>query len=211
VPARHDEQFENNVFINCPFDSDYQHLLRPLLFIVVSLGFHPKIALERSDSGELRITKICGLIKQSRYSIHDLSRLQSREANELYRMNMPFELGIEYGCRQFASGPLKKKQCLILEKEKFEAMKALSDLSGVDVKSHGNDPAGLVREVRNWFVETVGLRRIDSPQTLWYRFNRFITDFYIKRRGEGFSEDDLSTMPVSEFIDFIRAWTGDQQ
>jgi hypothetical protein len=54
--------FEKNVFINCPFDSDYYPLLRPLLFTIVYLGFNPKIALERSDSGEQRIDKICELL-----------------------------------------------------------------------------------------------------------------------------------------------------
>ena len=50
--------FEKNVFINCPFDSAYLALLRPLLFTIVSFGFIPKIASERSDSAEQRIDKI---------------------------------------------------------------------------------------------------------------------------------------------------------
>jgi len=51
--------FENNVFINCPFDEDYFSLLRPLLFTIVYLGYNPKIATERADSGEARLFKIC--------------------------------------------------------------------------------------------------------------------------------------------------------
>jgi len=88
--------FERSVFINCPFDSKYYFLLKPLLFTIVDLGFNPKIALERSDSCENRITKIEELIKESKYSIHDLSRIRSVKKNEIYRMNMPFELGIDY-------------------------------------------------------------------------------------------------------------------
>src|SRR5690625_3567196 len=42
--------FENNVFINCPFDEDYYSLLRPLLFTIVYLGYNPKIATERADN-----------------------------------------------------------------------------------------------------------------------------------------------------------------
>ena len=206
MPARPSEEFHKNVFINCPFDSDYHSLLRPLLFTVVYLGFHPKIALETSDSGEIRINKICSLIRDSKYSIHDLSRLQSKSADEFYRLNMPFELGIEYGCRQFSSGHLREKRCLILEKDRFNYMKALSDLSGVDIKSHRNEPEGMVREVRNWFVETVGLKGAHSPTVIWYTFLDFISDFYTKRTDEGFSDEDLSMMPVPEFIAFIRAW-----
>jgi len=101
------EDFEKNVFINCPFDQEYLSLLRPLLFTIIYFGFNPKIGLESSDSGETRINKICELIRSSKYSIHDLSRLQSRKRNEFYRMNMPFELGIEYGSSSTVSPGLK--------------------------------------------------------------------------------------------------------
>lgn len=200
------EEFESNVFINCPFDGEYSPLFKSLLFVVVYLGFNPKIALERSDSGELRINKICSLIQVSRYSIHDLSRLQSSKANEFYRMNMPFELGIEYGCRHFSRGRLKEKKCLILEKEPFNYMKALSDLSGVDIKNHDNDSYGVIQAVRNWFVETVGLRNVESPTSIWFQLNNFLFDFYLERGREGFSEEDLSKMPVPELVAFMRQW-----
>jgi len=110
--------FSNNVFINCPFDSDYISLLRPLLFTILYLGYNPRIASERSDSGEARFQKICELIEQSRISIHDLSRIRSVKKGEYYRLNMPFELGIDIGCRRYKNGQTKKKKCLILEKRK---------------------------------------------------------------------------------------------
>jgi hypothetical protein len=201
-----DETFEKNVFINCPFDHEFYSLLRPILFTIIYLGFNPKIASESSDSGELRISKICDLISKSKYSIHDLSRIRARKKNEFYRLNMPFELGIEYGCRHFASDKLKEKKCLILEKEKYDYMKAFSDLSGVDIKSHSNDPAKVVIAIRDWFVETVGLRKIDGPTTIWYKFTDFADDFYSKRKSEGFTDEDLNMMPIPEYIDFIKDW-----
>lgn len=91
------QEFESNVFINCPFDREYYSLLRPLLFTIVFLGFNPRLATERSDSGENRLEKIRELIRDSKYSIHDLSRLRSKKAKEFYRLNMPFELGMDYG------------------------------------------------------------------------------------------------------------------
>ena len=205
MPKR-DREFEKNVFINCPFDSEFYPLLRPLLFTIVYLGFNPKIALERSDSGEQRIDKICELIRKSKYSIHDLSRLKSQGAGEFYRLNMPFELGVDYSCRRFASNYLKEKRCLILEKGTRDYRAALSDLSGVDIKSHDNDPPKMVRAVRNWFVETVGLRNVDSPTAIWYRFNDFTFDFYKRRQEEGFSDEDLHMMPVQEYVDSIKSW-----
>ncbi len=198
--------FETNVFINCPFDEDYYPILRPLLFTIVFLDHNPRIASERSDSAENRIDKICALIRDSKYSVHDLSRLKAKRAEEFVRMNMPFELGIDYGSRLFGSAPLDAKKCLILEKKRYDFMKALSDLSGIDIKSHANEPNQIVRAVRDWFVETVGLRGVRSPTAIWYSFNDFTSDFYDARRAEGFTDEDLNMMPVPEYLDFIRGW-----
>ena len=96
--------FNDNVFVNCPFDDEYLPLLRPLLFTVIDLGFTPRIALERLDSGRPRFQKIVALIKQSKYAIHDLSRIQSSKVGEFYRLNMPFELGLDVGCSLFKRG-----------------------------------------------------------------------------------------------------------
>src|SRR2546423_1738443 len=200
------KSFEHNVFINCPFDREYYSLLRPLLFTITYLGFNPRIALESSDSGEMRIEKICALIKSSKYSIHDLSRLKAAKKGEFYRLNMPFELGVDYGARRLTSSRLKTKRFLILEAGSHDYKRALSDISGVDIKSHGNDPIKMVQAIRNWFVETVGLKRVEGPTVIWYRFNDFASDFNAQRSEEGFSKDDLNMMPIPEYIDFIRSW-----
>jgi hypothetical protein len=149
------QEFKKNVFINCPFDSKYDSLLRPILFTIVYLGFNPQIASLTSDAGEQRINKILSLIVKSKYSIHDLSRIRSKKARELYRLNMPFELGIDYGCRRIPSGHLRRKRFLVLGATPHDYKKALSDLAGIDGKPHGNKPYKAVLAVRNWFIETV--------------------------------------------------------
>src|SRR3990172_2446416 len=170
--------FDRQVFINCPFDEDSLSLLRPLLFTILYLGFVPRIASERLDSGENRIDKICTLIRVCRYSIHDLSRLRAKKAGETFRMNMPFELGIDYGLRRFSRGRLERKRFLILERDRYEFQRALSDLSGVDIKPHRNEPDEVVRAIRNWFVEIGALESAPSPKAVWYAFARFASDFY---------------------------------
>jgi hypothetical protein len=201
--------FSRNVFVNCPFDSEYLPLLRPLLFTIIYVGFVPRIASERSDSGENRIDKICALIRACQYSIHDLSRLQASQVGEFSRMNMPFELGIEYGARRFGVQPLTRKKCLVLEKDRHEFQKALSDLSGIDIKHHNGEPSEVVRAVRNWFVETVGLSSVHSASRIWYRFADFASDFYDTRAADGYSAEDLNMMPVPEYIDFIYRWVAE--
>jgi len=202
--------YESNVFINCPFDTKYLILLRPLLFTIAYLGYRPRISAERSDSGENRLDKICELIRQSRFSIHDLSRLKAARARELYRMNMPFELGVDYGSRQHGPEFMRSKKYLILEKEPHDFKKALSDLSGVDIKSHGNEPGEVVRAVRDWFYETVGLRDAPYPTTIWLQFNEFTTSLFEARLAEGIPEEDvkedIARMPISEYLNCVADW-----
>lgn len=201
-----DPNFEKNVFINCPFDPAYKSLLRPLLFTILYFEFIPKIASERSDSAEQRIDKICELIESAKYGIHDLSRLKSMKKNEFSRHNMPFELGIDYGCRKFADKHLGEKKFLVLEKGKYDYSRALSDLSGVDIKSHNNSPEDIIRVVRNWFLETVGIPKPKPASIIWNEFNKFMADFDAARRSEGFKDKDIYEMPTPEFTAFIEEW-----
>src|SRR5688500_11161884 len=125
------DDFNKNVFINCPFDQQFLPLLHALLFTVVFLRHKPRIALERSDSGEQRITKLLELINESQLSIHDLSRIQAEEKGDYSRLNMPLELGIDYGARHFGDPRLNTKRFLVLSTARYEYLKAVSDLAGI--------------------------------------------------------------------------------
>jgi hypothetical protein len=199
-------RFDSSVFINCPFDAEYLPLLRPLLFTTTFLGLTPRIASERSDSTENRLDKIVALIRESRLSIHDISRFRAKTAGEVARFNLPFELGLALGSRVFGPSSMQRKCCLILEREPHEFRRALSDLAGVDIKHHNDKGPELVRAVRSWFVETVKLRRVQSPTVIWYRFTDFASDLYDRRKADGFSDDDIESMPVSEYLDSARRW-----
>jgi len=198
--------FNKNVFINCPFDGRYDSLLKPILFTIVYFEFTPQIASQTGDSGEQRINKILRLILKSRYSIHDLSRIRSRRRGEFFRLNIPFELGIDYGCRRASTGYLQKKRFLVLGARPHDHKRALSDLGGIDGKSHGNNPKKAVIELRNWFVDTINLTKAPSGSALWEKFIEFRADFYDQKRQAGFSRHDLKRMPVREYINAIRHW-----
>ena len=197
---------ETNVFVNCPFDADYDSLLKALLYALMALGYTSRIATERADSGEQRVTKICELIRASRYSIHDLSRLQAGEEGEYYRMNMPFELGVDYETRAHAGAPYDEKQFLILETRRYAYMRALSDLNGVDIEAHGDDPRTLVRKVRNWLRTATGRTEFAAPSALWYDYGGFSADLYDKLKALDFSDDDINELPVVEYLDYVRRW-----
>lgn len=197
--------FNQNVFINCPFDDDYLPLLRPLLFCISYLGFKPRIALESLDSGKPRFDKIVSLVSQSKYAIHDLSRLRAKAAGEYYRLNMPFELGLDVGCRLFKAGRSSGKKCLILEAERFRFQAAISDLSGSDIAVHGNEPVNVVSEVRGWLNTQASLRAPGAAE-VWGRFTDFMTENSGALKKRGFSEIDIEKLSIAELIDSIDDW-----
>lgn len=124
---------------------------------------------------------------------------------------MPFELGIEYGLRLFGAAAMRGKKCLILAKDQYDYRRALSDLSGVNIKSHENKPSTIVRTVRDWFVETGNLRGEVDPTAIWYAFGDFATNFYEGRKDMDFCDEDLDMMPVPEYVDFIREWVAENK
>jgi hypothetical protein len=200
--------FETNVFINCPFDDLYLPLLRPLLFCVLDLGLEPHLALQRLDSGEARIERIISLIEGSKFAIHDLSRLKAETVGEYYRMNMPFELGLDVGCRRFKGGQWADKRCLILETERYRYQAAISDLSNSDIAVHGNHPAEVVTQVRNWLNSHAGLRA-PGPSRIWGRFNDFMAANYDTLTARGFSDRDIQLLPIDELITCMWTWLAD--
>lgn len=210
------KNYSKNVFVNCPFDSKYFELLKTLVFTIVYFDFNPRIALETSDSGQSRLDKIVELIKESKYSIHDMSRLQAKAIDEFYRLNMPFELGIDYGLRTF-NRSYSDKRSLILETERYDYMKAISDINGFDIKNHDDIPEKLIQCLRSWFSETVGLRDLNSSDKIYSDFIDFNTELFRSKmnkyagshtstQAEKFADSEIQQMTMPEFIDAIIEW-----
>lgn len=210
------DNYEKNVFINCPFDDKYFDLLEVLLFTIKYFGFNPRIALEASDSGLPRIDKILTLIQDSKYSIHDLSRLQAKSIDEYYRLNMPFEMGLDYGLRNFKS-EYSDKRSLILETNEYDYMKAISDLNGFDIKHHNDIPINLIKCLRAWFSETVQLKNLNASNKVYADFISFNTDLFQKKmlkyypkhtitQAEHFAKKENDEMTMPEFIYEIDEW-----
>lgn len=197
--------FEKHVFVNCPFDQQYLPLLRPLLFTVIYLKLKPRIALEAMDAGQARLDKIVRLMADSKFGIHDLSRIESAKAGELSRLNMPFELGLDFGCRLFGSRLQKGKRCLVLEAEPYRYKAALSDLSGSDIENHGNEPYRVVGIVRNWLKNMYPMQAA-GPTKIWNAFTDFMAQNYDDLKARGFSQRDIEALPVPELIECMEDW-----
>jgi hypothetical protein len=193
--------FEKNIFINCPFDNDYFPLLKSILFTVIYLDYNPKIS-ETADSGSTRINKIKDLIKFSKYSIHDLSRIQS---DPLPRFNMPFECGIDIGFKIVGSGRLKEKVCLILETEKYRYQQFISDIAGNDIRAHEDKPELVSKHIRDWLTIQTGDRLVDYL-TIWGDYNEFKTEFDMELISNNRNPNDISALTFTDIIDFMSTW-----
>ncbi|HEY0373075.1 MAG TPA: hypothetical protein VGD79_13810 [Thermoanaerobaculia bacterium] len=169
------EEYEQNVFINCPFDAEYASIFEAIVFAVNDAGFRPKCARERLDSSQIRLQKIADLISASRYSIHDLSRTELDDANALPRFNMPLELGIDIGCKTFHP-ECSDKSLLIFDSEQYRFQKFVSDLGGQDIHQHGNSPKVAVTRVRNWLRTESGANSIPGGAAIYARYEAFRSD-----------------------------------
>lgn len=200
-----DRRFETSLFVNCPFDRDYLRLAQALIFTVLYCGIEPRISSEEVDSGQVRIEKIRQLIRSCRYSIHDISRMEPLRPGDLPRFNMPFELGLDLGCRYYGDESLATKQCLILEKERYRYQQVLSDISGHDIRAHEGNPERLVLEVRNW-LRGVKKQPLPSGNEVWERYNVFwehLEELFVQGR---YSKTDIEALEAVEYIAYIKEW-----
>lgn len=200
-----DYSFEKCVFINCPFDEEFEPILQAIMFCVVELGFTPRLASETHASADVRLDRIKSLIEASKYSIHDLSRCQAREVGEHFRLNMPFELGIDYGCREYFGLGREKKRFLILEEQKYRYQAALSDISGSDIEAHGGDYQRAVKKVRHWLVNVAGAISV-GPSAIFTRYVTFQEWYWERKISEGASEEDIREYPTSEVLAAMFVW-----
>lgn len=196
--------FEKNIFVNCPYDDDYRQILLGIIYTVMHFGFNPRLSLERADSAESRIDKIVGLIQESKFGIHDLSRMVSSYSDEHFRMNMPFELGIDFGCKKFKGGKWSTKKLLVLEEKKYRYQSSISDLSGSDIKSHNNEVIEAVSSVRDWLI-TEELGRGHSSNVVWdgfNDFNAFLYDQVVVSDGH----ESIDDVQIPEVIHHMQSW-----
>jgi hypothetical protein len=198
--------YNSSVFINCPFDDQFKPLLEAIMFCVVFAGLRPRLALEAQDSGETRFQKIIRLIQESRFAIHDLSRAQAKNKGEFFRLNMPFELGLDYGCRFFGSREYSDKRALILEEKPYRYQASLSDLAGVDIKQHKGSYEGAIEAVRSWLVSEVGVV-LSGASAIISRYADF-QSWHLEREAElrQSTPEDIKAYPVPELLEAMREW-----
>lgn len=205
---RASRDFKKNVFINCPFDQRYFPLFNAIVFTVHDIGFRPRCALEASNAGQFRLSKILDIISECKYSIHDLSRTELDRDSRLPRFNMPLELGLDLGCKRFGSSRQKDKVCLIMDVEPFRYQKFISDIAGQDISSHSGLEKQVVEIVRNWLRLEVSPRRVKIPSGtgIFKRYQTFQRALPKICKKLGWNSKQL---PFADFSYAVATWTSE--
>jgi len=192
----------DDVFINCPFDTEFAPTFRALVFTIFACGFRPRSARELDDGGQTRIDKLYALIEACRYGIHDLSRTELDDDNNLPRFNMPLELGIFLGAKRYGNEAQREKRAVILDIEQYRYQKFISDLAGMDIHEHGGRPDAAVKETRDWLAN-VSRRQLPSAAKTVRLYNEFEAELPALAAALEF---DPKRIPYIDFERMVVGW-----
>lgn len=191
-----------SVFINCPFDPVYRPMLFAATFAILDCGYQPRCAQEEEDGGVVRVEKIKRMIQDCKFGLHDISETNVG-ANGLPRFNMPFELGLFLGARQFGDDGQRSKVTLIVDRELHRYQAFLSDIAGQDIRSHGGVPTELITVVRNWLSTATKRKTIPGAAIIRQHYAAFIAQLPEVCAGLQLSPVDLL---FNEFALLASAW-----
>jgi hypothetical protein len=139
-----------SVFLNVPYDSQYELLFATLVATLVSLGQTPRCVLEVRERGQGRLARIYDLLGSCSVSIHDLSR-----AGTPARFNMPFELGL--ACSLALAGAAH--DVVVLDSEPYRLDRTIRDYKGRDPLIHHNRVNDLVDCIADVFQVAASAER----------------------------------------------------
>jgi hypothetical protein len=136
------------VFLNIPYDEEFQSLYIAYIVGLIQLGLAPRLASE-IVGGDRRLDKIFKLIQSCRYSIHDLSHVEvSVSPAAVPRFNMPLELGMTITWQNLHPS---RHSWFVWESEPHRIQRSASDLNGTDANIHNGTPEGVLSELLNAF------------------------------------------------------------
>lgn len=198
--------YSKRVFINCPFDGGYRSFFEILLFIFQYYELEVCYS-ETMSSAHDRLDQITDLIDSSRLSIHDLSRNKAEKRGEFARFNMPFELGIDYGCFKFKKGR-HDKVIAILDGGSHDYDQYISDLSGRDILNHNNDPDQLFQIIPEWLSRSLGID-VDGPRILTGIFAEWKRDYKNTLKERGYDLRTANKVSKSIYHRLLKNWLKD--
>ncbi len=198
--------YETNVFINCPFDDGYKPIFDAITFAVFDAGFTARTALEENNTAPERHGKIATLIKECKYGIHDISRVETDPASGLPRLNMAYECGLFYGAQLFGNKQQKQKEILVLDAVPFRYQRTMSDIAGKDAYGHGNDPLKAIECVRR-FLNNKERNQLPGAAAMKKRFLAFSADLPAIATTMSCKPDELRSLEYwGDFVQAVVEW-----
>lgn len=190
-------------FLNVPYDAQHEELFLAFLAGLSGFALIPHATLEIPGS-QRRLDRIFHLLRRCRYSFHDLSRVEVDPTPPATpRFNMPFELGLDIGCRVYGPNETRKKKCLVLDSDPYRYKSFLSDISGQDIRSHRNSPATAINLVRQWLRVVTKRESIPGPLAINEKFARFTNELPRICDEGGLARNDLQFV---EYVTLVEAW-----
>ena len=133
-----------SVFLNIPYDNGFENLYLAYIVGLTQLGLRINATLAVPNQG--RLETIIGLIGESNFSIHDLSRIELSKGIPCF--NMPVELGLALYRSHITRG---KHRVYVFESKTYRAQRSTSDINGIDPQIHNGTAKGVMAGLRNIF------------------------------------------------------------
>ena len=154
----------SDVFINVPFDAEYENTFLALVASLVGLGLNPRCVLEVPPAID-RLRRLYSLIRSCPFSLHDLSRVQVGRTGpfRVPRFNMPFELGLAAAVALDAD----QHQWRVLERVPHRVAQSLSDISGYDPMIHNGTVRGTIDAILDIFGNVPDPPLSEAEDLLW--------------------------------------------
>jgi hypothetical protein len=186
-------EYEKTVFINCPYDREFEPLFYAIVLTVAACGFLPTCARETEQRNIDRARRIAKMLLECKYSIHDLSRYQGEGPDNAARLNMAFELGIAFAIEHMratastsATGPAQPEaeaahEWVVLAPPGLVLDQAISDLRGYQPLYHhpdfrNNQEEGVksvISRVWSWLSQ-LAKSSPPKPRTIYLSYPNFI-------------------------------------
>jgi hypothetical protein len=181
-----------HVFLNFPFSTSYESLFIAFVGGLVAPGLSPRCVLEIPPQ-EQRLKRLFDLIRNSAYSIHDLSyvKLSTGRGPRVPRFNMPFELGLAVAVALAQAGE-QQHQFRIFEAQPYRLQKSLSDVLGHDPYIHQGKADGVLEGLLNVFSTLPESPELSDLRELHKHLVRF--------RAEKLGADIFQPKPFAQIV-----------
>lgn len=164
------------VFLNYPFDADFETYSHAMHFGVVAAGLIPVCAKDLTTSDRPRLPMLVEGIIKCQYSAHDFSKLRGEGADNFARMNMPLEMGMALFYALQSQHPAHR--CAFFVANSYDYKIASSDLSGLDLITYDGNELSLVANVYEWLRDV-----IQSP------FTKRLSTIIVKEKYNEFKKE----------------------